>query len=183
MSRKEHSNSPPEKQIHTDKPYRNYDLETSVSQTREWIQQRLNTDLCFVIELAPHASDQSSSTSPDQISGLNPPKVIGSVGSSTRTGLPDLGYGFNRAYWGKGYATEALRGVVDSYWKEFPNGYPGLKEEDRHMLKACTDWDNDASKAVLKKCGFKLYDKVEYIDKKGVKNTSHEYRLQRPIKL
>ena len=110
------------------------------------------------------------------------PKVIGHIGSSSRAGLPNIGYFYNKAYWGKGYATEALEAVVDAYWREYPSGFPGLEEEDRNILRGGTGWDNYASQAVLKNCGFELYDKAAYVDLKGMINTRHRYRLRRPEK-
>ena len=126
------------------------------------------------MELTPPPTDSP----PEEV--VRGPKVIGSIGSSSRAGLPNLGYSYLKAYWGKGYATEALQAVFDAYWKEYPNGFPGLKEEDRDVLKERTDWNNHASQAVLKKCGFEIYDKEEYIDLRGEINISHLYRIRRP---
>ena len=125
---------------------RSFEPEVSISHTREWIQNQLNGHLSFVIELAPPSSDKSTGVLAEAgQDGPNQPKVIGAIGSSTRTGLPWIGYAMNMAFWGKGYMTEALQGLADVYWREYPNGYPGIKEEDRDVLMARTVHDNYAS--------------------------------------
>ena len=141
----------------------------------------MESHTCFVVELASHLLNSNSNNSEQPIRS-DQPKVIGYVGCSTQTGFPYLGYTFNKTYWGKGYASEALQGVVDAYWREFPNGNPGLKEEDRDVLRADTNMKNLASQSVLKKCGFELVDKVNFTDNEGKENVSYEYLLRRPSK-
>jgi [ribosomal protein S5]-alanine N-acetyltransferase len=57
----------------------------------------------------------------------------------------DLGYCFNRQYWGKGYASEASKAVVDFAFKTL-----GL-----HRIVATCDTSNLASAAVLRKTGLR----------------------------
>ena len=57
----------------------------------------------------------------------------------------DLGYCFNRQYWGQGYASEAGIAVVDFAFKTL-----GL-----HRIVATCDRDNLASAAVLRKTGMR----------------------------
>ena len=60
----------------------------------------------------------------------------------------EIGYAFLKAYWGKGLATELVQGGV-----LFAFGMGGLEE-----LFAITETTNEASKNVLRKCGFKQLD-------------------------
>ena len=57
-----------------------------------------------------------------------------------------IGYIFNKKYWGKGYATEVAKALVDF----------GFKELDVHRVYATCDPDNIASKRVLEKAGMVL---------------------------
>jgi len=59
-------------------------------------------------------------------------------------GSVEIGYGISPEYWGNGYATEAVRAVVE--WAE--------KQEGVNHIEAETAPDNKASQRVLEKCGF-----------------------------
>ena len=75
--------------------------------------------------------------------------IIGSIGfGETETGI-ELGYWIARPYWGKGYATEAGRGLIEIARLL---GYERL--EAGHFL------DNPASGRVLRKLGFRPTGKV-----------------------
>jgi ribosomal-protein-alanine N-acetyltransferase len=65
----------------------------------------------------------------------------GGFGGSAR--VAELGYTLGRAYWGKGYATEAVQGMLD-YARQL-----GLRR-----LEAYSFVDNPASARVLEKAGF-----------------------------
>jgi RimJ/RimL family protein N-acetyltransferase len=73
---------------------------------------------------------------------------IGMCGLLKRDSLEDvdLGYAIFERHWGKGYASEAARAVVDYGRKTF-----GLKR-----ILAITSQDNDGSINVLKKMGFQF---------------------------
>ena len=75
--------------------------------------------------------------------------------------------------------TETLKGFVMAYWDLFPKGYPGLKGDEKDTLTAQTFQENEASQAVLKKCGFECWKKEEE-EIKGEKITMVWYRLWRP---
>ena len=75
--------------------------------------------------------------------------------------------------------TEALKGLCAAYWSAFPDGYPGLEGERKHMLTADTDRRNRACRAVLEKCGFAWW-KEEEAELKGEKITEYWYRMWRP---
>ena len=101
-------------------------------------------------------------------------------------GLPEVGYIFLPSAWGKGYATEALDAWVKLYWSKFPGGHPTLNEEEKQYLKALTGPGGDASRAVLKKCGFQwhaeneLTEEEKDVKEKGMRVILSEFRLQRP---
>ena len=73
------------------------------------------------------------------------PALIGGIAISDHEGTPNLGYWLTPSAWGRGYATEAGRAVVDMARHALP-----LRRLDAwHFL------DNPASGAVLRKLGFR----------------------------
>jgi RimJ/RimL family protein N-acetyltransferase len=70
--------------------------------------------------------------------------LIGACGVNPRGGEPEIGYWLGVPYWGKGYATEAARAVVDHAFGEL--GFEALQAGARVS--------NPASRRVLEKCGF-----------------------------
>jgi RimJ/RimL family protein N-acetyltransferase len=71
--------------------------------------------------------------------------IIGGCGIGTLFGAdPEIGYWFGIPYWGKGYATEAARAVIDYAFTEI-----GLDK-----LEGGARVSNPASRRVLEKCGF-----------------------------
>lgn len=73
-------------------------------------------------------------------------KIVGSCGFAYPHGTPEveLGYLFHRAFWGKGFATEAARAVLNYGFEKL-----GFRE-----IIAITDLQNTASQRVLEKIGF-----------------------------
>lgn len=74
---------------------------------------------------------------------------------------PEIGYSFHPSVWGKGIATEAIGGLVKTYWETFPDGHPCLGGEEKMYLEGHTDRGNLASQAVLRKNGFEFWKEVE----------------------
>jgi RimJ/RimL family protein N-acetyltransferase len=73
------------------------------------------------------------------------PRIIGSCGLVRRpSGAVELGYWIGRAHWGKGFATEASRALI-----EIARTLKLSRLEASHFL------DNPASGRVLEKLGFK----------------------------
>jgi RimJ/RimL family protein N-acetyltransferase len=71
--------------------------------------------------------------------------LIGACGLSDVDGqAPELGYWLGVRHWGKSYATEAVRAVIDY----------GFSELDHDALQSCARVTNPASRRVLEKCGF-----------------------------
>lgn len=77
--------------------------------------------------------------------------VIGFVGI---TEPPEVFYIFDDRYWGNGFATEALRSFVETYWRIFPSGLRGVSGDQRDILEAHIHNGNDGSERVAAKCGF-----------------------------
>ena len=72
-------------------------------------------------------------------------KVLGAVGISlSEREPPDLGYWLGVTFWGHGYATEAVRAVIDHAFADL----------DFEVLGAGARVTNPASRRVLEKCGF-----------------------------
>lgn len=71
-------------------------------------------------------------------------KVVGDVMGFEMFGRRSVCYWLGREYWGRGYATEALKLFVDQF--------------DQRPLVARVVHDNAASLQVLQKCGFKIVD-------------------------
>lgn len=69
--------------------------------------------------------------------------AVGGGGFGGTVHLAELGYSFGRAYWGKGYATEAVRALLE-YARPL-----GLRQLDAYSFV-----DNPASARVLEKAGF-----------------------------
>lgn len=70
--------------------------------------------------------------------------LIGVCGIDRREDTPEIGYWLGVSYWGKGFATEAVRALIDY-------GFADLAHE---ALQAGALVSNPASRRVLEKCGF-----------------------------
>jgi [ribosomal protein S5]-alanine N-acetyltransferase len=95
------------------------------------------------------------------------------MGSPRDTSLGDLdfGYALSRQYWGMGYMTEALRGMVDFSFREL-----GIQS----MFGAC-EVENVASARVMEKAGFRLSATYEEADEvTGRMKKMLRYAIARP---
>lgn len=71
--------------------------------------------------------------------------IIGGCGFDLRDGpTPEIGYWLGAKHWGKGYATEAVRALIDHAFTDLE--VPALQSSVRVT--------NPASRRVLEKCGF-----------------------------
>jgi RimJ/RimL family protein N-acetyltransferase len=114
-----------------------------IEKSKDWIQGCHDRENCwnFVIELLRN----------DEISqNCSHPRVIGLIGAVR---APEVGYMFNRNYWGKGYATEALRAFMPMFFAHF-SGQDGQMFYE--YAEAHTDPELVASHNVLVKAGFEL---------------------------
>ncbi|KPM41000.1 hypothetical protein AK830_g5531 [Neonectria ditissima] len=95
-------------------------------------------------------------------------EMIGLGGNGTRDGeqgWPVMGYSLVKEHWGKGYATEFLKGFLSAWWalpreeieikvdKNTVSGNGDVKEE---CISATTEPDNPASQNVMRKAGLEL---------------------------
>ena len=71
-------------------------------------------------------------------------ELIGMCGVEPREGLAEIGYWLGVAYWDRGYATEAVRALIDHAFGEL----------EHEGLQAGARVSNPASRRVLEKCGF-----------------------------
>jgi RimJ/RimL family protein N-acetyltransferase len=71
--------------------------------------------------------------------------VIGGCGLDLREGaVPDIGYWLGARYWKKGYATEAVRALIDHAFEDLEYG----------ALQSSVRVTNPTSRRVMEKCGF-----------------------------
>jgi len=71
-------------------------------------------------------------------------ELIGMCGVELREGAAEIGYWLGVPYWNHGYATEAVRAVIDHAFGELGH----------EVLQAGARVSNPASRRVLEKCGF-----------------------------
>ena len=66
----------------------------------------------------------------------------------------EVGFIFNKAYWRKGYAFEALRAIMQQFWST-------RKPGDADKIKADVDPRNKASLHLLNRLGFQVVGHAE----------------------
>ena len=108
------------------------------------IESANNGNLEFAVCLVdpePEAADRNATTKKSR----KAPKtiVIGLVGIWDEN---EVGFIFNREYWGKGYASEAVRAVLEKFWAEHPS--------DEALVKADVDPRNESCLRALQRLGF-----------------------------
>lgn len=87
-----------------------------------------------------------------------------------RYSLPFIGYWLGEPHWGRGYATEAARAMVDLFFK--------VTAGDMLMVSCRTD--NTASLRVIDKCGGRYWTTDEQFNKAlGERQTVHHFRVSR----
>ena len=90
-------------------------------------------------------------------------------GLDTSQGVWEPGYCIGRAWWGKGYTTEALQAVVD-YW---------FTRTDSTWLACCHAVENPASGRVMQKAGFVYHHDDTYHKFDGTPVPCRAYLLTR----
>jgi RimJ/RimL family protein N-acetyltransferase len=71
-------------------------------------------------------------------------ELIGMCGVEPREGAAEIGYWIGGPYWNRGFATEAVRALIDHAFGEL----------EHEALQAGARVSNPASRRVLEKCGF-----------------------------
>ncbi|KAF2821764.1 acyl-CoA N-acyltransferase [Ophiobolus disseminans] len=112
-----------------------------LEKTKEWIQ-------------GCHDRDNNWNFAVELLNSTSSPRVIGLMGAVR---APEIGYLFNADYWGKGYATEAIRAFMPLFFEH----YSGDESARYEYAEALTDPELVSSQNVLVKVGFKLHDKRE----------------------
>ncbi len=84
-------------------------------------------------------------------------------------GIWEPGYAIGRAWWGKGYTTEALNAVV-GYW---------FTRTDSQWLACCHAFENPASGRVMQKAGFVYHHDTVYHKFDGTEVPCRAYLLTR----
>ncbi|PLB40359.1 GNAT family N-acetyltransferase [Aspergillus candidus] len=125
----------------------------SVEETKEWMRRRefeapdasgaVGRQFTFVIIRTDDPSEQ----------------IIGSIGINSLDPAPSLGYGIHPEFWGQGYASEAVRGLADAWWKLPRMG--GNGETDGERLWAATNRANQGSVRTLEKCDFRIFRELQ----------------------
>ena len=98
---------------------------------------------------------------------------IGMVGISwSENDAPELGYWLGVEHWGRGFATEAARAIIDYFFEEF----------DAEQLYAGARVTNPSSRNVLEKCGFKWSGvELHRFEALGSSTPVDRFRLSRSV--
>jgi len=85
---------------------------------------------------------------------------------------PEIGYWLGVEHWGRGFATEAARAVIDYFFEEF----------DREHLLAGARIANPASRNILEKCGFQWTGvELHRFEALGCSSPVDRFRLSRSV--
>ncbi|KAF8806833.1 acetyltransferase, GNAT family protein [Phlegmacium glaucopus] len=117
---------------------------TSLSQTQTFLDSMIGSPYNGVLDFTVCLLEisESTSSSEQQI-------VIGKAGVWNGE---EIGFIFNRAYWGKGYAFEALSAIMQQYWstRKTPENV------DKVTVKADVDPRNKPCLNLLNRLGFQV---------------------------
>ncbi|KAJ5232816.1 hypothetical protein N7468_005772 [Penicillium chermesinum] len=80
---------------------------------------------------------------------LPPGFFLGVVGTWRSDPVPEIGFIYNRAAWGQGFATEALTAFLELFWDAKPQF---------NVVQGYCDTENLASSRVLAKSGFQMVE-------------------------
>ncbi len=100
-------------------------------------------------------------------------RVIGAVGlGMVEEGAPEVGYWLGTPYWRQGFATEAVRALIDYAFSDL----------ECSSLQAGARVANPASRRVLEKCGFQWFAVGLYrVEALGCSAPIDRFRLDRAI--
>jgi [ribosomal protein S5]-alanine N-acetyltransferase len=123
-----------------------------ISQAEDWIATHAETDFVRAVECNG--------------------EMIGAVGFFPNDSCDaEIGYWIGRPWWGQGFATEATRALIHYCFTNA--GMP--------RLACCHFTDNDASRRVIQKLGFKAIGPGKaYCDARQCDVATERYQLKRP---
>ncbi|KAJ5679379.1 hypothetical protein N7462_007623 [Penicillium macrosclerotiorum] len=103
-------------------------------------------------------------------------RVIGAVTINSLVPAPSIGYGIHPDFWGRGYVSEAVGGVIDAWWKLPRKDFHALESssETEKLFAACNR-ANIGSVKVLEKNGFLIQREIPLED-----DMVALYALERP---
>lgn len=117
--------------------------------------------------------------------------VVGSIGSHTAE-PPTLGYMLRKEFWSNGYATEAVQGWLEEYWK-LPRRELEMQDTMlehiqlhwqgdavREALFANVESENKGSTNIMQKCGFKPTGVEQHVNDFRGPAVLIDYYLERP---
>ncbi|KAM3076318.1 hypothetical protein ACMFMG_007138 [Clarireedia jacksonii] len=116
----------------------------------------------FAVMLREEGGEGSEGGKAAETNSNSKPKMIGFIGTNRPSpqGL-EFGYCINYDYWGKGYATEAARMFLDTYW--------GLEERKSISgLVAKVDPGNIPSERIVKRLGGRKGELLKEVYKRNV---------------
>ncbi|RHZ66757.1 GNAT family N-acetyltransferase [Aspergillus thermomutatus] len=148
----------------------------TVQETREWMATKIFTagpenvlgrHFTYVLIECERSEDEPQPPPADK-------RVIGYIGINAVYPSPEIGYSIHPDYWGKGYATEALDGLLKTWWKlpRQPQLDPAASSEadgettdgaePTEKVFAICEKINPGSSKVLSKCGFRVLKEMVY---------------------
>lgn len=138
----------------------------SIAESREWmLEHRTKYDNHFYAVFSKHTDGCVTDDNPGLHVGsvclrlqptgptLQPPSPPTEEGCEKPVNLRVAGYAFFKEHWGKGYATEANRAMLDAYATSVAE--EKQKGKQTFYVEAAVDEGNPGSRAVLEKIGFR----------------------------
>lgn len=128
-----------------------YASDLEVIEFMEWGPNKLEDTEKFINEQIEHQKEVDRKIFEPAITLKNSGLLIGGVGLTLENGVGVIGTCLNKHYWGRGYATEASKAIME--WGRVQFGLT--------RFRATCDVKNEASRRVLENCGLHVVRKQE----------------------